>query len=70
MDAKMRADFINGVADTSEKKKPGNATVDPQAFASDEADSSEINEEAKGAFAQGLPSWDLVPPQMPVRRKR
>ena len=27
-------------------------------------------EETVSAFAEGLPSWDLVPPQVMVRRKR
>ena len=27
-------------------------------------------EEEKSAFAEGLPAWDIVPPQVMVRRKR
>lgn len=27
-------------------------------------------EEEENAFAQGLPDWDLVPPQLAVRRRR
>lgn len=29
-----------------------------------------INEIDESAFAQGLPSWDVVPPQIAVRRIR
>lgn len=28
------------------------------------------NEEELSAFAKGLPGWDLVPPNEPVRRRR
>ena len=34
------------------------------------ADLSGLAEEEENAFAQGLPDWDLVPPQLAVRRRR
>ena len=30
----------------------------------------DITEEPMSVFAEGLPSWDIVPPQLLVRRKR
>lgn len=30
---------------------------------------SEVPQEAESAFAKGLPEWDMVPPQVMVRRK-
>ncbi len=30
----------------------------------------DIIEEPMSVFAEGLPSWDIVPPQLLVRRKR
>ncbi len=32
--------------------------------------SAVVYEEPKSVFAEGLPSWDIVPPQMVVRRKK
>lgn len=28
-----------------------------------------MNDEAVSAFAQGLPGWDIIPPQVMVRRR-
>ena len=33
-------------------------------------DEEDITEEPMSVFAEGLPSWDIVPPQLLVRRKR
>ncbi|MDU7015373.1 MAG: hypothetical protein E6355_00420 [Streptococcus mitis] len=30
----------------------------------------DVTEEPMSVFAEGLPSWDIVPPQLLVRRKR
>ena len=30
----------------------------------------DFSEEPMSVFAEGLPSWDIVPPQLLVRRKR
>ncbi len=63
MDAKQRASFINSIAASpvaAVKDKP----AAPAPAAAVQA------EEEENAFAQGLPDWDLVPPQLSVRRRR
>lgn len=63
MDAKNKARFINSVilengADSSQSK------------AEKVAAGAVLLESADDVFAMGIPEWDLVPPQIVVRRLR
>lgn len=86
MDARERANFINSVGSTTEKKCPkcGAENVEEAMFCAScgtslkaeepikEAVQEPIKEavqEPESAFAKGLPEWDMVPPQMMIRRK-
>lgn len=110
MNARLRANFINSVADTTKipcprcqqlnesdskfcfscgttllpeskntenqgislKSQPDGGQIHAatlQAFAAEEVISSPDQKE-ESVFAQGLPAWNLVPPQVPVRRIR
>lgn len=71
MDANSKANFINSIADNA-KSNVNDATNEPafKTVAETNANSIEIMDEASSVFAEGLPSWDIVPPQVFVRRKR
>lgn len=79
MDAKQRANFINSIASQpeQEEEKPAQSGFAPlqeeqkkeNAFAKVEP-VQESPEEEENAFAQGLPAWDLLPPQLAVRKRR
>jgi len=45
----------------ADKKKPAFRIAEPEI---------EIDEEPVSVFAEGLPEWDIVPPQIMVRRKK
>lgn len=81
MDAKSRAKFINSVSDELENEPADKQTSEEIPTISKASDnistqnnksSSEPIEVATNeeVFAQGLPSWDLEPPQVAVRRIR
>ena len=50
----------NRIKNDQNEKKPAFKPVEPAV---------EESEETQSAFAQGLPSWDIVPPQIMVRRR-
>ena len=81
MDAKSRAKFINSISDKPENE-PADKQTDEEiptiSKASDNistqnnklsSDPIAVDTEEE-VFAQGLPSWDLEPPQVAVRRMR
>ena len=85
MDAKKRAKFINSISDTSNhvangkshKRDDENQRTAPKVDSNnDKAQQTEFvsdpveTEEDDEIFAQGLPSWNLEPPQVAVRRAR
>lgn len=59
MDAKDRAAFINSIG--TEAPRPENAKNAAEA-------TSDV--EQSPVFAEGLPDWNLEPPQIAVRRRR
>ena len=71
MNAKSRAKFINSVAGQTENNNQAQnlSSEITQAETSKSAvvQNEDIEEEI---FAQGLPDWDLEPPQAAVRRIR
>lgn len=64
----MNVNSVSG-GETSMEQKPIRA-VDAFARMNRPAPAAETNGEQESAFAKGLPSWDIVPPQVVVRRKR
>lgn len=66
MDAKDRAAFINSVgAAVPQTSKPA-----PQAERKEETAEEIADVEQSPVFAEGLPDWNLEPPQTAVRRRR
>lgn len=63
MDAKNKAEFINSVIHKTEEHNSDTETAQAAAGTS-------LPEAADDVFAAGLPAWDLVPPQVVVRRIR
>lgn len=83
MDAKQRANFINSIESRpepveEETAQSGFAPIQEEqkkepkegnAFAEVKSEQKSLEEE-ENAFAQGLPAWDLLPPQLAVRKRR
>lgn len=63
MDAKNKARFINSVILENEADSSKSKTEEVVAGAV-------LSESAADVFAMGIPEWDLVPPQIVVRRIR
>ncbi|MEY8428128.1 hypothetical protein AALA00_10515 [Lachnospiraceae bacterium 46-15] len=85
MDAKSKANFINSVGGGQQVPCPGCGALNKadsrfcitcgtpmqQMTASSAAQPVPVAEpEEVSVFAEGLPSWDIVPPQVVVRRKK
>lgn len=72
MNAKARAKFINSVAGNDEIQDSSNKNSSNE-IAQGETDKNTAvqSDDIEGEiFAQGLPDWDLEPPQVVVRRVR
>lgn len=74
MDPKSRADFIKSMAeketgDVKTLPKDNSEDKSKAAFEPVKAETVEA-EELESAFAEGLPEWSILPPQIVVRRKR
>ena len=63
MDEQNKVNFINSVENEAEGTAPAFASVETSENESIKAS------EPIDAFAQGLPDWDVVPPQVMVRRR-
>lgn len=77
MDAKSKVNFINSIenVDSVEASEPvskedESTAQDKPAFQPAVNTVAEQQSEEISVFAQGLPSWDVVPPQIIVRRKK
>lgn len=77
MDAKSKLNFINSIenVDSEEASEPvskedESTAQDKPAFQPAVNAVAEQQFEEISVFAQGLPSWDVVPPQVIVRRTR
>ena len=70
MDSKARANFINSMGNNARTEDGKQASNENRMTASSTVSNGVINEVDESAFAQGLPSWDVVPPQIAVRRIR
>ena len=67
MDVKSKANFINSVTD--QQSAASNAPAFAPAGSAAVSKTSSYTE-PDNVFAQGLPSWDIVPPQVMVRRRK
>lgn len=73
------AEPLTSLSDAAPQTAPAPQPAPASAFAAVEektaapaapAAPAEEKEEEANAFAQGLPDWDLVPPQLAVRKRR
>lgn len=82
MDAKAKKPFKNSLANAPKAKCPA-CGKDNAAYrkacgfcgaalktSAPSDDLAQAGDESVSAFAQGLPAWDLEPPQLLVRRRR
>ena len=70
MDSKARANFINSMGNNARTEDGKQASNENRMTAASTVSNGVINKVDESAFAQGLPSWDVVPPQIAVRRIR
>lgn len=79
MDAKSKLNFINSIENVDSEEASEPVSKEDESTAQDKpafqpavnADAvAEQQFEEISVFAQGLPSWDVVPPQVIVRRTR
>lgn len=72
MNAKARAKFINSVAGTDEIDDNSNKNSSSEISQGETNETTAIKNDdiEEEIFAQGLPDWDLEPPQAVVRRVR
>lgn len=66
MDAKDRAMFINSVSAAA----PQPAAPQSDTRAREDIKTVVQPKDEESVFAAGLPDWDIIPPQVVVRRKR
>ena len=66
MDPKNKANFINQIADAQPVEK---SAENVPAFSAVATEDAPVHAEPVSIFAEGLPAWDIVPPQVVVRRR-
>lgn len=70
MDSKARANFTNSMGSNARMGDGKQTSSENRMTTASAVPGGVINEIDESAFAQGLPSWDVVPPQIAVRRIR
>lgn len=72
MNAQSRANFVNSVGNPSPTGDAAAAQLAAAAASSplEAEDFADFSDDMGNIFADGVPSWSIVPPQTPVRRVR